>query len=66
MNAKEARERSLWKQLDYYVRELIEEEVNKGYTSAFYHYEINVKNKDILTDLGYSITFEDGTTIVEW
>ena len=67
MNAKEAREWSLWKQLDSYIREQIEREVNAGYTSAsIYHFRPNVKDINNLIDLGYSITFEDGTTIIKW
>lgn len=67
MNAKEARERSLWNKLFPPIREQIEKEVNGGWTSAtIYSYILVDKDRDILTDLGYSVTYEDGAIIVEW
>lgn len=67
MNAKEARERSLWNQLFPPIRERIENEVNGGWTSAtIYSYRLVDKDRDILIDLGYSVTYEDGKIIVEW
>lgn len=69
MNAREARERSLWKNLFPPIREQIEKEVNGGWYSAkIYNYILVDKDRDILTDLGYSVTYdhEDGAIIVEW
>lgn len=67
MNAREARERSLWKQLFPPIREQIEKEVKEGWTSAtIYGCLLVDKDRDILTDLGYSVTYEDGKIIVKW
>lgn len=66
MNAGEARYQALWNQLDSYIRERIEEEVNDGFTSFSINYEISDKNKDILTNLGYLVTFDGKTSRIKW
>ena len=65
MNRVEARNKTLWNNLDWWIRTLIEYEIDHGSCRASVP---NLENSDerILKELGFSILKKEDNTIIEW